>query len=142
MKGLDRAKEDFARGDVRKARDRLKGLVGTYPRDLELRAMLATAYRLDRQFPEAGRWGYLIDTHASEKERTAFEEHAFAGYSRVSEARLARLLRAEDLAVIADESGRALLRALPGKRLSPRRDGPFERLSRAIAIRRARRRWR
>ncbi len=142
MTGLDRAKDDVARGEVRKARDRLKGLVGTYPRDVELRAMLANAYRLDRQFPEAGRWGYLIGPHASQKERTAFERHAFAGYARVSEARLARLLRAEDLAAITDEAGRALLRALPARRVSPRRDRPLERVSRAIAVYRARRRWR
>jgi hypothetical protein len=78
---------------------------------VELRATLASAYPLDRQSPEVGRWGYPIGPHASQEERTAFGAHAFAGYLRVSEARLARLVRAEDLAVITDESGRALLRA-------------------------------
>ena len=42
--GLERAKADLERGDVRKARDRLKGLVSTYPQNQEVRQLLADAY--------------------------------------------------------------------------------------------------
>jgi hypothetical protein len=141
--GLERARADLARGDARKARDRLKGLVATYPEDLEVRRLLAEAYRRDRQFPEAGRWGYLFGPHASGREREAFEGHnAFSRYSRVTDSRLRRLLRSDDLATITDETGRALLRSLPRKRPLTRRDGPFEALSRRIALLRSHLSWR
>ena len=143
MEGLERAKADLTRGDARKARDRLKGLVGTYPDDLEVRRLLAEAYRRDRQFSEAGRWGYLVGSHASGREREAFERHnAFTSYARVTEARLRHLLRSGDLATITDEAGRALLLSLPHKRPSARGDGPLEALTRRVAILRARASWR
>ena len=143
MEGLQRAEKDLARGDARKARDRLRGLVATYPQDIELRGLLARAYRLDGQPSEAGRWGYLIGPHASDEERSAFEHHnAFASSTRVTEARLRRLLRSNDLGTIADETGRQLLRALPLKRPLGCRQGPLESLTRRVAILRARRRWR
>ncbi|MDT0166079.1 hypothetical protein Q9R32_10965 [Actinotalea sp. AC32] len=144
MSGLERAKADLGAGNVRKARERLKSLVLTYPNDLEIRRLLAEAYRLDRQFAEAGRWGYLIEAHASDPEREAFERHnAFASYdSRVSESRLRHLLRCEDLGSISDATGRALLRSLPRKRARERRDGPLEFLSRRLAMLSAQRRWR
>jgi hypothetical protein len=138
VKGLERAEADLARGDVRKARDRLKGLVNTYPTDVEVRRLLAEAYRRDRQFPEAGRWGYLFGPHASDRERRAFERHAAFGWaSRITESRLKRLLRCEDLSAIADETGQALLRALPHQR-SLRKDGPFAAVLRRFAIVKAR----
>ena len=135
---------DLDAGDARKARERLKSLVVTYPGSVEVRGLLAEAYRLDRHFPEAGRWGYLIEAHASDREREAFERHnAFASYySRVTEARLCRLLRCDDLASIADGRGREILRLLPRKRSGSRRDGPFEALGRRLAVRRAQLRWR
>lgn len=143
MDGLERAKADLARGDVHKARDRLKGLVGTYRDSLEVRQLLAEAYRRDRQPAQAGRWGYLCGPHASDREREAFERHnSFIGYPRVTEARLRRVLRTDDLSAIADESGRALLRALPSKRPLARADGPSEALFRRLAVSRARRAWR
>jgi hypothetical protein len=143
MEGLERARKDLARGDARKARDRLLGLVTTYPRDTEVRGLLAEAYRLDRQPSEAGRWGYLMGPHASNEERSAFERHnAFAAYNRVTEARLRRLLRTDDLKTITDETGRELLRALPLKRPLIRKQGPIESLTRRVAILRARTRWR
>lgn len=143
VEGLERARADLARGDVRKARDRLKSLIATYPKGLEARQLLAEAYRRDRQPSEAGRWGYLCGPHASDREREAFERHnAFVGYPRVTEARLRRLLRTDDLASIADESGRARLRDLPTKRPSAREDGPLEALLRRLTVIRARRAWR
>ncbi len=121
VRGLDRAKADLERGEPRKARDRLKGLLESYPADREVRALLAEAYRRDRQFPEAGRWGYLVGTSASVRERQIFESHcAFGWGSRITKARLRHLLRCGDLDAISDQDGRELLRDLPKKR-NPRR---------------------
>jgi hypothetical protein len=141
VRGLERAKADLARGDVHKARDRLKGLLGTYPTCHEVRRLLAEAYRRDRQPSEAGRWGYLVGSHAGDLERAAFERHCWRGRSRIAESDLRRLLRTVDLALIADEAGRELLAALPHARPSGRKDGPVEALSRLFASLRARRSW-
>ena len=134
MDGLTKAKQDLEVGNVRKARDRLKGLVQAYPHEQELRCLLAEAYRRDRQWPEAGRWGYLIGPAATDEERRAFERHcAFGWYPRITEARLRRLLRVDDLGSIADETGRALLGQLPYKRHPDRSDGPFTAVARWLA---------
>ncbi|MGY4644044.1 DUF6584 family protein [Cellulomonas sp. URHB0016] len=139
MKGLERAEGDLARGDVRQARDRLRGLLNTYPHDLDVRRLLAEAHRRDGQLPEAGRWGYLVGPDASDQERDAFERHSAFGWSgRISEARLRALLRCDDLVVIADGSGRDLLRSLPDKRHPQRQDGLVGAALRRIAARRAR----
>lgn len=117
MDGLARAELDLARGDVRLARERLKGLVTSRPHDREVRALLAEAYRRDRQWPEAGRWGYLVADAASDRERTAFERHC-GRQGRLTEARLRRLLRSDRLAPLADASGRQRVRSLPRGRLA------------------------
>ena len=107
-----------------------------------MRALLAEAYRRDRQWPEAGRWGYLAGEAATEAERMAFEEHcAFGHGGRITEARLRHLLRTDDLAAIADDFGRARLRQLPDRRHRDRPDGLAGRLVRLVARVRARRRW-
>lgn len=138
MRGLERARSELDHGDVRKARERLKGLVATYPDDLEVRALLAQAYRLDGQPTEAGRWGYLIGPAATDDERLAFERHcAFGWASRITEARLRHLLRCSDLTVIADDRGRAILASLPSKSAPLRRDGLVAALARWLAGRRA-----
>ena len=144
VSGLERARADLAAGDVRVARERLKSLVVTHPHDLEVRRLLAEAYRRDGQPAEAGRWGYLVGPDATESERRAFERHnGFASYAaRVTEPRLRRLLRSDDLGLIADERGRALLRSLPRRKPSARRDGPFAFVARRLAILRATARWR
>ena len=140
MEGLARAKWDLEQGAVRKARGRLKGLVVTYPHDREVRALLAEAYRRDRQWPEAGRWGYLIGPAATDEERAAFERHcAFGWHTRITEARLRRLLRVDDLAGVADEAGLALLADLPHRRNPERTDGPLTAIARLFAIWRAKR---
>ncbi|WP_146843700.1 DUF6584 family protein [Cellulomonas composti] len=139
MKGIERAEGDLSRGDVRKARDRLKGLLSSYPHDLEVRRLLAEAYRRDRQFPEAGRWGYLVGPDASDRERDAFERHCAFGHStRITEARLRALLRCDYLGAIADEVGRDVLRDLPNKRGPERIDGPVRAAIRRVAALRAR----
>jgi hypothetical protein len=140
--GLGRAKADLEHGRARRARDRLKGLVVTYPHSREVRSLLAEAYRRDRQWPEAGRWGYLVGPAATDRERRAFERHALGGYLRIREARLRSLLQVDDLAAVANEDGRALLRDLPSKRDPLHRDGPFVAISRFLAIRRSRLVWR
>ena len=143
MSGLDRARADLARGDARKARDRLKGVIGGHPENLEARALLAEAYRRDRQWPEAGRWGYLMGAAASDAERRAFEEHAAFDWSqRITESRLRHLLHNDDLAAIADDDGRALLRSLPRRRNRRRSDGPVASLVRGVARLRAWVAWR
>ncbi len=143
VNGLQRAKADLEHGDVRKARDRLKGLVASYPHNHELRSLLAGAYRRDRQWPEAGRWGYLIGSAATDAERRAFETHSAFGWNRtITEARLRRLLRVDDLAAVADETGRAVLQDLPHKRNPLRKDGPLTGFRRYLASLRSKQVWR
>lgn len=138
-----RAEADLERGDVRKARDRLKGLVVTYPQDRRVRNLLAEAYRRDRQWPEAGRWGCLIGTAATDAERRAFEQHSAFGWNRrITEARLRHLLRVDDLAAVADETGRAILLDLPHKRNPLRRDGSITGFRRHLASLRSKQVWR
>ncbi|GLZ35424.1 hypothetical protein Lesp02_76110 [Lentzea sp. NBRC 105346] len=72
---LDRAAEELRRGDlasVLRARQRLAGLVGTYPHRLDLRRRLAEVYRVLGQPAQAGRWDYLSDERDPE-EAIAFE---------------------------------------------------------------------
>ncbi len=58
---LQRVQADIDAGDLGKARDRLHGLIVTYPDDLELRERLARVYR-QLQLPEmAGRFWYLAE---------------------------------------------------------------------------------
>ncbi|NUT99951.1 MAG: hypothetical protein HOY78_48890 [Saccharothrix sp.] len=85
---LRKAAEELARGDlasVLRARQRLVGLVTTYPDRLDLRERLAAVYRVLGDPVQAGRWSYLSD-HRDESEVAAFE-HAY----RTPEARLAAL---------------------------------------------------
>ncbi len=140
MRGLERARADLEHGDARKARERLKSLVAAYPEDLEVRGLLAQAYRLDRQPTEAGRWGYLVGAVATDEERLAFERHCAFGWStRITESRLRYLLRCTDLTAIADDDGRATLASLPWKKLTDREDGLVAAWARRIAVRRAER---
>ncbi|MGE5071923.1 MAG: DUF6584 family protein [Anaerolineae bacterium] len=58
---LERIEEEVRRGDLGKARDRLHGLIGTYPDDLGLRERLGRVY-WQLQMPEmAGRYWYLAE---------------------------------------------------------------------------------
>ncbi|ALO11022.1 hypothetical protein AQF52_5428 [Streptomyces venezuelae] len=68
---LDRVDADLAAGRVPMARQRLRGLVSSYPYDLTLRRRLAEVYRLYGDAAEAGRWMYL------EEDRDADETAAF-----------------------------------------------------------------
>ncbi|MDH6589531.1 hypothetical protein M2161_008637 [Streptomyces sp. SAI-133] len=68
---LARVDADLAAGRVPVARQRLRGLVSSFPYDLTLRRRLAEVYRLYGDAAEAGRWMYL------EEDRNADETAAF-----------------------------------------------------------------
>ncbi|MEH0578239.1 MULTISPECIES: DUF6584 family protein [Streptomyces] len=68
---LARVDGDLAAGRVPVARQRLRGLVSSFPDDLTLRRRLADVYRLYGEPAEAGRWMYL------EEDRDAAETSAF-----------------------------------------------------------------
>ena len=68
---LDRVHEDLSAGQVGRARQRLRGLVASFPDRLELRTMLAETYREEGQVVQAGRWSYL-DEDADPVEVQAF----------------------------------------------------------------------
>lgn len=69
---LARVDADLAAGRVPLARQRLRGLVSSYPYDLTLRRRLAEVYRLYGDAAEAGRWMYLEQGRNAE-ETAAFE---------------------------------------------------------------------
>lgn len=69
---LARVDGDLAAGRIPMARQRLRGLVSSYPNDLTLRRRLAEVYRLYGEPAEAGRWTYLEEDR-NEAETAAFE---------------------------------------------------------------------
>ncbi|WP_411071995.1 DUF6584 family protein [Streptomyces sp. cmx-4-25] len=70
---LARVDADLAAGRVPMARQRLRGLVSSFPYDPTLRRRLAEVYRLYGDAAEAGRWMYLEEDRR-EDETAAFEE--------------------------------------------------------------------
>lgn len=70
---LARVRADLDAGRRPLARQRLRGLVGTYPTRLDLRALLAELYRADGDAAQAGRYDYLSDG-ADAAEVAAFEK--------------------------------------------------------------------
>ncbi|MFF8639116.1 DUF6584 family protein [Streptomyces pilosus] len=68
---LARVDADLSVGRVPVARQRLRGLISSFPHDLTLRRRLAEVYRLYGDAAEAGRWMYL------EEDRNADETAAF-----------------------------------------------------------------
>ncbi|MFD9435695.1 DUF6584 family protein [Streptomyces sp. NPDC060002] len=69
---LTRVDADLAAGRVPVARQRLRGLISSFPHDLTLRRRLAEVYRLYGDATEAGRWMYLEEDRNAE-ETAAFE---------------------------------------------------------------------
>ncbi|MFD0206451.1 MULTISPECIES: DUF6584 family protein [Saccharothrix] len=72
---LRKAAEEVERGDlasVLRARQRLVGLVTSYPDRVDLRERLAAVYRLLGDPAQAGRWSYLSEVR-DEAEVAAFE---------------------------------------------------------------------
>jgi hypothetical protein len=85
---LHKAAEELQRGDlasVLRARQRIAGLVGTYPHRLDLRERLAEVYRVLGQPAQAGRWSYLAE------ERDPDELVAFERAYRRADSRLVAL---------------------------------------------------
>ncbi|MDC5698264.1 hypothetical protein OO014_13450 [Intrasporangium calvum] len=74
---LARVHDDLAAGRVALARQRLRGLVGSYPQRLDLREELAELYRRDGVLSQAGRWTFLSET------RNPAELRAFDGKTRI-----------------------------------------------------------
>lgn len=70
---LARIDADLAAGRIPLARQRLRGLVSSFPRDRALRRRLAEVYRLYGDAAEAGRWMYLEEDR-SPQETAAFEK--------------------------------------------------------------------
>ncbi|MFF0060368.1 DUF6584 family protein [Streptomyces sp. NPDC005279] len=69
---LAKVDTDLAAGRLPLARQRLRGLVSSFPADLSLRVRLADVYRLFGESVQAGRWSYL-DAGRSPEEVAAFE---------------------------------------------------------------------
>ncbi|MET9802957.1 DUF6584 family protein [Streptomyces sp. NPDC006368] len=82
---LARVDADLAAGRVPMARQRLRGLVSSFPDDLGLRRRLAEVYRLYGEPAEAGRWMYL------EEDRDADETAAFEARYRTPQERMRAL---------------------------------------------------
>ncbi|MEU6392364.1 DUF6584 family protein [Streptomyces sp. NPDC046939] len=76
---------DLTAGRTPLARQRLRGLVSSFPHDLSLRRRLAEVYRLYGDAAEAGRWMYL------EEDRAADETAAFEARYRPSGRRMTAL---------------------------------------------------
>ncbi|MFZ4266376.1 DUF6584 family protein [Streptomyces arboris] len=70
---LARVDADLAAGRIPVARQRLRGLVSSYPHEPAPRRRLAAVYRLYGDPAEAGRWMYLEEDRSPE-ETAAFEE--------------------------------------------------------------------
>jgi hypothetical protein len=69
---LARVDDDLVAGRHALARQRLRGLVGSFPQRLELRERLAAMYRREGDAAQAGRWSYLTEA-ADPVELDAFE---------------------------------------------------------------------
>ncbi|MFD3540423.1 DUF6584 family protein [Streptomyces sp. NPDC058662] len=72
MNTLARVDADLAAGRIPMARQRLRGLVSSFPSDLAPRRRLAEVYRLYGDAAQAGRWMYLEEDRSAE-ETAAFE---------------------------------------------------------------------
>jgi hypothetical protein len=67
-----RVQEDVAAGRLSMARQRLRGLIGSYLHRLGLREQLAELYRRDDLLSQAGRWSFLSQS-VNPEELRAFE---------------------------------------------------------------------
>jgi hypothetical protein len=87
------------------ARQRLRGLVGSFPARLDVRELLAETYRRDHDHAQAGRWSYL-SPEPNPEEITAFERTYRDPFARM------RALHCRGPEDDAGPAGAARLRAL------------------------------
>ncbi|MFA1712674.1 DUF6584 family protein [Peribacillus frigoritolerans] len=66
VKTIKKIEADIEKNDLGKARDRLHGLISTYPNELELRRMLGDIYFALKYPSMAGRYWYLEKNKTSE----------------------------------------------------------------------------
>ncbi|MDO7484867.1 DNA helicase [Peribacillus frigoritolerans] len=66
VKTIKKIEEDIEKNDLGKARDRLHGLISTYPNELELRRRLGDIYFALKYPSMAGRYWYLEKNKTSE----------------------------------------------------------------------------
>ncbi|MCX4919699.1 DUF6584 family protein [Streptomyces sp. NBC_00687] len=83
---LARIDADLVAGRIPVARQRLRGLLSSFPHDLTLRRRLAEVYRLYGDAAEAGRWMYL------EEDRNLDETAAFEARYRSPARRMKALV--------------------------------------------------
>lgn len=70
---LKRIEKDIENDDLGKARDRLHGLISTYPNELDLRKKLGDVY-FELQYPAmAGRYWYLEENKTPQMEKACME---------------------------------------------------------------------
>ncbi|MEM5015541.1 DUF6584 family protein [Metabacillus indicus] len=72
-KTLSKIEEDLKKNDLGKARDRLHGLIATYPNELELRRKLGDIYYSLKYPSMAGRYWYLEQSKTPEMEHACIE---------------------------------------------------------------------
>ncbi|PGV53453.1 DNA helicase [Bacillus sp. AFS037270] len=87
-KTLKKIEEDIKNGDLGKARDRLHGLISTYPDELELRRKLGDIYSALKYPTMAGRYWYLEEDKTPEMEKACavFEKSEGNNPYRISRA--------------------------------------------------------
>lgn len=75
---LERVKADIASGDLGKARDRLHGLINSYPDDFSLRPVLADIYWQMKCPEDAGIYWYFVANRSEEMQRAidVFEQRS------------------------------------------------------------------
>ena len=78
---LKKVEDDIAKGNLGKARDRLHGLISTYPNVLSLRNKLGQVYSMPKYPSMAGRYWYLEEEKSNEmKEACEIFEKEFSKY--------------------------------------------------------------
>ncbi|GKU82933.1 hypothetical protein NCCP28_23290 [Niallia sp. NCCP-28] len=89
-KTLKKLEEDLQKNDLGKARDKLHGLISTYPNELQLRKKLEDIYFELKYRSMAGRYWYLEESKAPEMVRACIQFEKIMGKDSK---RIARALR-------------------------------------------------
>ncbi|MGB5945660.1 DUF6584 family protein [Paenisporosarcina sp.] len=87
VKTLKKIEEDIEKSDLGKARDRLHGLVSTYPNELEVRGKLGDIYFALKYPAMAGRYWYLEKNKTPEMEEACIQFEKSMGNDSFSIAR-------------------------------------------------------